>query len=1089
MIDIEYIYPLSPMQKGMLFHTLLHPETGVYFEQFHCTVRGDLHLEAFQRAWRYAVYRHAVLRTAFNWEQLDRPFQLVHRRVELPWEIKDWRGLPEAQRPSRLEAYLEADRRRGFQLQQPPLMRLALFRLSEDTYHWIWSHHHALLDGWSSPLLLAEIFNCYQAFAGGSSPQLPPVRPYLDYIAWLQRQDSAKAECYWRQALKGFHTPTTLRLARKSGSDPEPEGDYAVERLWLSEQATRQLQALAQRQRLTLHTLVQGAWAILLSRYSGATDVVFGTTVSGRSPEIAGVEEIIGLIINTLPTRVTVPSGERVVPWLSRLQQQQAEARQYDYRSLADIQGWSDVPRGTPLFETIFVFENYPIERALTEAQARFERGGLEVRDFRTFERTNYPLTALVTPSREMLLGAAYETNRFDAAAIRRLLGHWQTILEGMATDPEQRIGDLPLLAEGEVRTVLVEWNSTSAAAPPAGCVHEWFDAQAARTPDAIAVVGEQGCLTYRQIQRQANGLARRLRQAGVRPEVRVGMCLERSRELAVALLAVLKAGGAYVPLDPAYPQERLDFLLADCQAPVLLTQTKLRERLPQYAGQIVFLDGEPVPSADSSLEVSVLPDNLAYVIYTSGSTGQPKGVMMTHGCLCNLLQWQLTDPCFAPGRRTLQFASASFDVSFQELFSTWLSGGTLFLVGEDVRRDSACLLRFITEHRVERLFLPFVALRHLAEAGVAAELHPAALREVITAGEQLQIAPSIASWLDRLDGCTLQNQYGPSESHVVTAFTLNGPPENWPKLPPIGKSITNGRVYVLDSDLRPVPIGVPGELWIGGTALGRGYLYRPDLTADRFLPDPYSAQRGARMYKTGDVARFASDGNLEFLGRCDDQVKIRGFRVEPGEVEAALRRHPQVTDCAVRAYEDETAQRRLIAYVVSGTAAPICPGDLRCYLSDRLPEYLVPALYVPLDGLPLTPSGKLDRRALPAPSTTRRAPADSFVAPDGPLERVLVGIWSEVLKIDPVGRHDDFIELGGDSLLSLQVVSRIRATLQVEVPLRALFDHPTVAGLAETLRRDPDSGESLERVAEMVLSLAGLSDAEVEALLAERTS
>jgi amino acid adenylation domain-containing protein len=607
---------------------------------------------------------------------------------------------------------------------------------------------------------------------------------------------------------------------------------------------------------------------------------------------------------------------------------------------------------------------------------------------------------------------------------------------------------------------------------------------------DAIAVVAGDQRLTYRQLKHWANGLAHYLRRAGVGPEVCVGICLERSPELLVAILGVLKAGGAYVPLDPAYPKERLALLLGDCRAPLLLTRSPLRGRLPNYAGKVVDLDCEEIAPADSSPAVAVSPDNLAYVIYTSGSTGQPKGVMMTHRCLCNLLYWQLREPTFSLGRRTLQFAPVSFDVCFQEMFSTWLSGGTLVLIDEDVRRDSTRLLRFLSEHDIERLFLPFVALRHLAEAaeapGPSVKPGPSTLREVITAGEQLQIAPALASWFGRLEGCTLQNQYGPSESHVVTAFTLEGCAEGWPAFPPIGRPISNSRIYVLDSQLRPVPISVPGELCIGGISIGRGYLDRPDLTAEKFVPDPFSDQPGARVYKTGDVARFLPDGNLEFLGRDDDQVKIRGFRVEPGEIEMALRGYPSVKDCAVLAQEDEMKVRRLVAYILASKEADATPTELRRYLSDKLPEYLVPGVYVFLDALPLTPSGKLDRRALPAPTMGRIARRESCVVPEGPLEQVLAGIWSEVLKIDSVGRHDNFFELGGDSLLSLQVMSRIRATFQVDLPLRILFDHPTVASLAEALRRHTDTAE---RVAEAVLSLAELSDAEVEAKLAARSS
>jgi amino acid adenylation domain-containing protein len=1090
MIDLEDIYPLSPMQKGMLFHALLHPESGVYVEQFCCELRGALQVEAFQQAWQHAVDQHAVLRTSFNWEQLDRPMQLVHRRVEVPCDIQDWRSFSEADRRHRLESYLEADRRRGFPLQQPPLMRLALLRVDENRHYWLWSHHHVLLDGWSSPLLLREVFRCYEDFSRGLKPQLRPARPYREFIAWLQRQDLARAESYWQQALHGIRAPTELQVECQPRNALESEPDYAVETLRLSEETTRRLQALALHQRLTLHTLVQGTWAILLGRYSGTNDVLFGTTASGRSPEIAGVEEMIGLFINTLPTRVRLLACERLLSWLERLQAQQAEARQYDYAPLSDIHAWSDVPRGTPLFETIFVFENYPMDRALGEQRQGVHRAGLEICNFRTFERTNYPLTAIVRLGRELELRLGYDTECFDATTIRRLLRHWRALLEALSADPGQRLGDLPPLTEPERHTLLVEWNSSPDELPSDCCVHALFQEQVARFGADLAVVAAEQQLTYSELDRRANGLAHILLHAGVGPDVRVGVCLERSPQLLVALLAVLKAGGAYVPFDPAYPKERLAFLLRDCRAPVLLTECRLHERLLGYTGRLLFLDQEEMEPSESSPEVSVFPDNLAYVIYTSGSTGRPKGVMMTHRCLCNLLHWQLRESSFLPGRRTLQFASPSFDVSFQEIFSTWLSGGTLVLATEDVQRDSIRLLRFLSEQVIERLFVPFVALRQLAEAAAESrsleQPNPRTLREVITAGEQLQITLALASWFGELQSCKLQNQYGPSESHVVTAFTLMGRADEWPALPPIGRRITNSRIYVLDPELRPVPVGVAGELCIGGISLGRGYLDRPDLTAEKFVPDSFSKQPGARLYRTGDVARFLPDGNLEFLGRLDDQVKIRGFRVEPGEVEASLRQHPAVRDCAVAAPADETGQRRLVAYLVLSKGNAISAADLRRYLGDHLPDYLVPAIYLFLDALPLTPSGKLDRRALPNPTLTRAACAEPFAAAEGPLEHVIADIWSEVLRVKHVGRHDDYFALGGDSLLSLRIMSRIRETFQIELPLQELFDQPTVAALAEALRREMPTAE---QVAETVLCLAALSDAEVEAMLAARTA
>jgi amino acid adenylation domain-containing protein len=1091
MIDLEDIYPLSPMQKGMVFHALLHPENGVYVEQFCCKLRDALQVEAFQQAWQYAVDRHAVLRTSFNWEQLDRPLQLVHRRVEVPWDIQDLRGLSEGDGQRRLESYLEADRRRGFQLQQPPLMRLALLRVDENTHYWLWSHHHVLLDGWSSPLLLSEVFTCYEVFARGLQPQLSPARPYREFIAWLQRQDLARAESYWREALHGIRAPIELQLERQPGNAPVSEPDYAVETLRLSEDTTRRLQTLALQRRLTLHTLVQGAWAILLGRYSGTNDVLFGTTVSGRSPEIAGVEEMIGLFINTLPTRVQLPENERLPSWLERLQAQQAEARQYDYTPLSDIQAWSDVSRGTPLFETIFVFENYPMDRALSEPRQGVQRAGLKICNFRTFERTNYPLTAVVRLGRELELRLAYETQRFNATAIRRLLDHWRTLLEAMSADPGQRVRDLPLLTVAERHTLLVDWNQSSAEPSPLGCVHELFQAQAARFPTSIAVLAGEQQLTYGQLDHQANDLADRLRRAGVGPDVLVGVCLERAPMLLVALLAVLKAGGAYMPLDPAYPMERLAQLLDDAQAALLLTQARPRERLPSYRARVLFLDGtaETAP-AEAAPEASAkcCPDQLAYVIYTSGSTGRPKGVAVQHGHLVASTWARLHyyDEANAsadqPQRRFLLLSSYAFDSSVAGIFGTLCQGGCLIVPPEGTEREPAQVIEWIVRHGItDTLCVPSLYELLLTQARPG---QLASLRRVVVAGEECPPA-LVRHHQQLLPETRLFNEYGPTEATVWSTVQECSDLETSSRVP-IGRAIANAQVYVLDHSLNPVPVGVPGELYIGGLGVARGYLHQPELTAERFLPDPFSDVPGARVYRTGDRARWRADGSLEFLGRIDQQIKLRGFRIEPGEIEAVLLEHPAVRDCTITAHADEMGQRRLVAYVVCSKGGAASPADLRGYLGSKLPDYLVPAIYVFLDALPLTTSGKLDRRALPNPTMTRATCAEPFAAAVGPLEGVLADIWSEVLRVKQVGRHDDYFALGGDSLLSLRIISRIRETFQVQLPLQALFDQPTVAALAEALRREMPKAE---QVAETVLSLASLSDAEVEAMLAARTA
>lgn len=1081
--NIEDIYPLSHLQQGMLFHTLYAPESEVYFEQLSCTLRGALDKDALRRAWQSVIDRHTILRTAFFWERREKPLQVVRRKLTLPWQQQDWRGLSTLEQQERFKAYLEADRSLGFDFSKAPLMRLVLIQLTEDTYHLVWSHHHILLDGWSVSLVMNEVFALYEAFSGGNEINLERTRPYRDYIAWLFKQDASKSESFWRQALKGFRAPTAFVIDSLLNRPENEKENYDERETSVSAEGTARLQLLATRHRLTLNTLVQGAWALLLSRYSGESDVLFGSVVSGRPASLEGVETMIGLFLNTLPVRVRISPTVAALAWLKQLQQQQLELREYEHTPLIDIQGWNEVSRGRPLFESILVFENYPVENSL-----RQENQNLEVAITHMFEKTNYPLTLFVTPEDRLLLQIAYDCSRFGAPAIERMLGHLRNLLEAIAANPDRKLSDLSVLTQSEQDQIFVEWNGTQTDYPANRCVHELFEDQVERQPDVAAVRFEKRGITYRELNASANQLARRLRDVGVGPEVIVGICLERSIEMVTAVLAVLKAGGGYLPLDPEYPARRLALMLQDSGAGVLLTEEALETRLPQHHAKIVLVDSYSQTVAAESRHNLInksSAENIAYLIYTSGSTGRPKGVAMTHGPLSNLLAWQLERSMPSNGAKTLQFAPLSFDVAFQDIFSTLCAGGTLLLITEQERRDAEKLLAVIEKEKVERIFLPFVALQHIAEAVEDSAILPATLKEIITAGEQLQITPAITNLFNRLEGAYLENQYGPTESHVATAHRLTRPTEEWPALPPIGRPIANTQIYILGDRMQAIPVGVIGELYIGGVPLARGYLNRPDLTAEKFLPDPFSRKSGGRLYRTGDLARWLPDGNIEFFGRKDHQVKIRGFRIEPGEIEAVLTQHTAVRE-AVVAVNDARGGKRLVAYVVTSQEQDGLSAQLKSYLKERLPEYMLPAVFVAIDKMPLTPSGKINRLALPAPEKAGRGLEAEFVAPRSPVEEVLAEIWIEVLGVDRVGAHDNFFELGGHSLLATQIVSRIQETFQTRLPLRKVFEEPTVAAIAIALL---DSGDRtrVERTAEMLLKIAQLSDEEAEQLLEEK--
>ena len=905
--DIEDIYELSPMQQGMLFHTLYSPKSGTYIEQSVFAIEGAFDVSALERAWQRIVERHTILRTSFLWEDLEKPLQVVHRRVSLRLEQHDWRALSSEAQQQRLRSFLETDRGRGFELGIAPLMRLMLIRVAENACKLVWSRHHLLLDRWSRSLLIKELFALYDAFSKGEELQLTESRPFGDYIAWLLDQNLPDAEAFWRRSLKGVTAPTSLGVDRVAINQLHQEESYDDQRIQISEAATSALKSLARQNKLTLNTIVQGAWALLLSRYSGEEDVVFGATVSGRPPELAGVESMVGLLVNTLPVRVEAPTEAPLVPWLKRLHGQQVELRQYEYSSLMDIQGWSEVARGLPLFDSILVFENIPVGNAFrgvsSTAQIRSE-GGVGA-------RTGYPLVVLVSPGSGLSVQAVYDCRRFDSASIGRLLGHFNSLLEGFAANPERRLSDFLLLTEGERNRLLVEYNDTASDYPRGCCIHQMFEAQVEKDPDAVALVSGDERLTYGELNARANQLASHLRRRGVGPEALVAVCMSRSLNLVTALLGVLKAGAAYVPLDVKYPKERLSFMLEDTQAPALLTETALVEDLPEYGGEVVRLDADWEDIAQESgrnLIPDVSSENLAYVIYTSGSTGGPKGVAIEHRSAIALLNW--AGDAFSEDQLAGVLASTSvcFDLSIFELFVPLSAGGTVILAQDVLHLPGLRAAKCVTLINT----VPSAMAELIRVQGV-----PSSVLTVNLAGEPLQ-----TSLVHQIYGqCNVKqvfDLYGPSEDTTYSTFALrsaDGPAT-------IGRPITNTRVYILDGHLDPVPVGVAGELYIGGEGLARGYLGRPEFTAERFIPDRFGTKPGARLYRTGDLARYLHDGNIEFLGRIDNQVKVRGFRIELGEIESVISGHPAVRESVVIAREDEPGDKRLVAYVVANSQA-----------------------------------------------------------------------------------------------------------------------------------------------------------------------
>jgi amino acid adenylation domain-containing protein len=1024
--NIEDIYPLSPMQQGILFHSLFAPDANVYLPQICLTFEGSLNHLQFRQAWEKVLIRHPVLRTAFNWDKRDKPFQVVYQQVNLPWFEQDWREYSSDEQQLLLNTFLEKDRQQSFDLKKPPLIRLNLIQLTEEKYYLVWTQHHVILDGWSSGLVIKDVFALYR------NQDLSDNRPYREYIAWLNQQDLAAAQQFWQNKLKGFTAPIDLKIDRRLN-----QVEWDEQQISLSKTSTTALQSLAQQHQLTLNTLIQGTFAILLSHYSGEEDIVFGATVAGRPPALMSVESMVGLFINTLPVRVQVTEQACLIPWLQNLQTQQAETLQYEYSSLLDIQQWSNVGAGLPLFESILVFENYPVDASLTH-----QNQDLSIREVSSVEWTSFPMTVLVGAGAELSIKIKYHCTHFSSDTITRMLSHFQTLLEEIITNPEQRLAQIPLLTPTE-QQLFVEWNKTQENYPKNQCLHECFEKQVEKTPEAIAVIFENQQLTYSELNQKANQLAHYLQTLGVKPSVLVGICLERSLEMVIGILGILKAGGAYVPIDPSYPLDRQSYMLSDAQISILLTQ----QHLTEHPVKKILLDKDwEIISQFSHLNPvsEVTSEDEVYVIYTSGSTGKPKGVINTHQGLVNRLVWMQKTYQLTASDRILQKTSISFDVSVWEIFWPLREGCCLILAKPNGQQDSAYLVQLIINQQISTLHFVPSMLQVFLEEPELKTCH--SIKRVICSGEALPF--ELQKRFFECLNAELHNLYGPTEAAIdVTSWSCN-PTEHIYSSVPIGRPIANTQIYLLDKKAQLVSIGVPGEIHIGGDGLARGYFKRPDLTAEKFIPHPF--QSGKRLYKTGDLARYLSDGNIEYLGRIDNQVKIRGFRIELGEIEAVLIQFPTVKE-AVVVMRGEAENKYLVAYLISHQKE-ISLTDLRHYLQEKLPSYMIPADFVVLEQFPLTLSGKLDRKSLSTANHSMRISRNGFVAPRNATEEKIAAIWIEVLKVEKIGIYDNFFEIGGNSLLAIRINSRLCQTFKLELPLRTLFEKTTIASLAERI-------------------------------------
>ncbi|MBB3113016.1 amino acid adenylation domain-containing protein [Paenibacillus phyllosphaerae] len=1055
--QIANIYPLTPMQEGMLFQHLYDPHSEAYYIQMSFELTGWISVSILQQSFQRLVDRHEALRSVFKYDRDKRNLQIVLKERQADFAVVDLSGLDQAEQLRHMEDYRTRERAAGFDLRSDMLIRVTVFRLAEDRHAVLWSHHHILMDGWCVGLLSKEWLDLYEALLHGRDARLGSVPPYSGYVSWLQRQDKEEALSYWRSHLEGYSQ--AAGIPRRSVQGPSRRCEHVFK---LDEKMTQGLNQLAQRHQVTANTVLQALWSVLLLRYSGTADAVFGAVVSGRPPEVDGIERMVGLFINTIPVRVRTEAGQTFGQLIGQMQKEAGESTAYHYFPLYEVQAQSELKR--ELLNHLFVFENYPVDRELAgKAGASEGHLGERVGHVEVVEQTGYALEIVVSPGTEIEIRMRYDAGVYEEQFIRRIEGHWQQAAGFVIQHPNGQVTDIPILTDAERKAIEQAHLVTEAAYPQERTIVDLFEEQTKQSPGRMAIRGEGMQLTYGELDAAAERVAKVLRAKGVGPEKIVAVMMHRSPAMIVGILGIMKAGGAYLPIDPGLPLERKAYIMADSSALVVLTRNGCGEaaglNIEELGVESITSGAEPLAleeslgHAENDRPGKASPSNLAYVIYTSGTTGQPKGVMIEHRSLVNRLYWMQNEYRLSESDVILFKTPFTFDVSVWELLWWMMAGASCAVLDSGNEKDPSAVAQAIARYGVSHIhFVPSMLHAFLDESEVSGTAYAASLKQIFASGEELKVAhvEKFNRLLRDTLGVELHNLYGPTEATIdVTAYDtadLAGGSERVP----IGRPIANTQIYILDSSRKPVAEGVTGELYIAGDGLARGYLNRPELTAERFVANPL---REGRMYRSGDLARWLPDGTIAYAGRADDQIKIRGYRIEPGEIEHRLHEHEAVSGAIVLGEEGE-----LTAYIVLSRETTV--QELREHVQASLPAYMTPERFVQVETIPLTANGKADRRAL-REQGQRLGSAEAAAEPADELESRLAGMFAEVLGHERVGATDDFFALGGHSLKATVLANRLRQQMEAEVTLREVFEHPTVRRMAEAIRRGAKRRES----------------------------